>query len=136
MIDKFRCEIGGVVVDGNLVGVDTYEFGKQFPLKDSVAFSVHIGHSHVIEKFDEFYKKFIERESEEECAREELAGVYLELEKAGYPNLIQMLAGHYLLLSDVILKVLPSEFVGLMFGDLNSLREKKIHAADISGRQC
>ncbi|MDC8013740.1 hypothetical protein [Tahibacter soli] len=133
MIEAIRCEIDGVVVDSNLVGVDTYEFGRRIPLEYAMTFSVDISRSCVNEKFGDFYKKFIEKESEDEGFNEELSGVYLDLVNAGYPSLEKMFVEHSLLLADVIYRVLPGEFMGFIFGSSNSLYEKKYMLQTLSG---
>lgn len=110
-----HCEIGNMVVDCLTVAVDFHSFGKALSPQYAIAYRFTVDFIDAIESFSNFYRIFIEREAEDEGFEEDLEGDYLRLQQTGYLPFEQMLKEQPDLLASVLLKILPSEFMGYLF---------------------
>lgn len=110
-----HCEIGRMVVDSSAVTVDFHSFGKAPSTRNATAYRLTIDFDDAIESFADFYQSFVEREAEDEGFEESLEGDYLRLQETGYLPFERMLNEQPELLASVLLKLLPSEFMGYLF---------------------
>lgn len=110
-----HCEIGEMAVDCSTVAVDFHSFGKALPPQYATTYRLTVDYADAIESFSEFYRSFVEREAEDEGFEEDLEGDYLHLRETGYLPFECMLTEKPDLLSSVLLKLLPSEFMGYLF---------------------
>jgi hypothetical protein len=110
-----HCEIGNNAVDCSTVTVDSHSFGKTLAQQHAIPYRLTIDFTEVAKNFSSFYQSFVEREAEDEGFEESLEGDYLRLREAGYLPFERMLVEQPELLSRVLLKLLPSEFMGYLF---------------------
>lgn len=80
--------------------------------------------SDAIIHFSKYYQDFIDRESEDEGFYEELEGDYKYLHDTGYISFEKMLKNQSELLSRVLLKILPSEFMGYLFNKKTEINQE------------
>ncbi len=118
-----HCEIGGMVVDCSAVTVDFHSFGKALSPQYATEYRLTVDFVDAIESFSDFYRGFLEREAEDEGFEEGLEGDYLRLQETGYLPFERMLNEQPELLASVLLKLLPSEFMGYLFRHHDSSRE-------------
>jgi len=109
------CEIDNVVVDCSTLSVDFHSFGKELPQKYALPYCLTVEFADAVERFSDFYQSFLEREAEDEGFEDIVEGDYLFLRETGYLPFDQMLVMQPDLLGRVILKLLPSEFMGYLF---------------------
>ncbi|WP_032857629.1 hypothetical protein [Acinetobacter dispersus] len=98
-----------------MIGVDTHSFGRVVNESHAIAYEVMFSFSDVIINFSKFYQEFIDNESQDEGFVEDLKGWSLILQQTGYLNLQEILIKAPKFLADLLLKVLPVEFMGYMF---------------------
>lgn len=110
-----HCEVGKKVVDCSTVAVDFHSFGKALAPQYAKPYRLTLDFADVVESFASYYQSFLEREAEDEGFEEALDGDYLKLRETGYLALEQMLKEQPELLARVLLKLLPSEFMGYLF---------------------
>lgn len=110
-----HCEIGKNMVDCSNVIVDFHSFGKALLPQYATPYRLTIEFADAVERFSDFYQSFVERESEDEGFEESLEGDYLHLRETGYLPFERMLTEQPELLARVLLKLLPSEFMGYLF---------------------
>jgi hypothetical protein len=110
-----RCEINNIIVECSDVMVDSHSFGKALSPQHAESFHLEVDFADASLCFSDYYRNFIEREAEDEGFEENLDGDYLQLRETGYLSFEQMLMQQPELLSRVLLKLLPTEFMGYLF---------------------
>lgn len=113
------CQIGGITVDCVDVTVDAHSFGKPISHEYARPYLFELEAADASACFSSYYLDFIERESEDEGFEEPLDGLYLQIRETGCLSFERMLTDHPRLLSDVLLKLLPVEFMGYLFAAEN-----------------
>ena len=121
------CEINKHPIDCSKITVDHHSFGKSLPSEEVNFYFLKIEFSDAIIHFSKYYQDFIDRESEDEGFYEELEGDYKYLHDTGYISFEKMLKNQSELLSRVLLKILPSEFMGYLFNKKQKLIKKFIY---------
>jgi hypothetical protein len=104
----------------NALVVDEFSLGR-VGADDKIAgsFVIEVDNETVLETFNDYYKDFAQREDDPndlEDANESFAS----LRTTGYCELKDMIERYPGILSDVLLSIIPGEFVGYLFADLKS----------------
>ena len=94
------------------------------PSEEVNFYFLKIEFSDAIIHFSKYYQDFIDRESEDEGFYEELEGDYKYLHDTGYISFEKMLKNQSELLSRVLLKILPSEFMGYLFNKKTEINQE------------
>ncbi|WP_202758734.1 hypothetical protein [Delftia acidovorans] len=118
------CEINKQPIDCSKITVDHHSFGKFLPPEEVNICFLKIDFSDAITNFSKYYQDFIDRESEDEEFYEELEGDYKYLHDTGYISFEKMLTNQSELLSRVLLKILPSEFMGYLFSKKTEINQE------------
>lgn len=118
------CEINKHPIDCSKITVDHHSFGKSLPSEEVNFYFLKIEFSDAIIHFSKYYQDFIDRESEDEGFYEELEGDYKYLHDTGYISFEKMLKNQSELLSRVLLKILPSEFMGYLFNKKTEINQE------------
>ncbi|MET1257447.1 hypothetical protein [Aliikangiella maris] len=108
------------------VKVNEMGFGKPISEDESISFALSIGFENILEKFSEYFNDFIEREAEDPEPDEYLDGVYLELKRAGFPDLENIIDSHLDLFCRLVSEELRSEFLGYVLGTANRAEDKSL----------
>lgn len=118
------CEINENPIDCSKITVDHHSFGKSLSSEEVNSYFLKIEFSDAIIHFSKNYQDFIERESEDEGFYEEIEGDYKYLHDVGYISFEEMLTNQPTLLSRVLLKILPSEFMGYLFSQRTEINQE------------
>lgn len=118
------CEINKQPIDFSKITVDHHSFGKSLPPEEVNFYFLKIDFSDAITNFSKNYQDFIDRESEDEGFYEELEGDYKYLHDTGYISFEKMLTNQPELISRVLLKILPSEFMGYLFNKKTEINQE------------
>ncbi len=119
-----RCQIDGGAVECSLAGVDAHLFGRALTPGDAIPYVLEVSSDEVLATFKDYYQGFIEGEAEDGL-QEEPRGDSLRLRETGYLSLERMIGEQPALLSNVLLRELPAEFMGSLFVRRGSLDGKK-----------
>jgi hypothetical protein len=119
------CTIDHSLIACDSVGVNLHSFGRPLSSSWAIPYRIAVSFDEVIELFDSYYQDFVDRESEDLGFEEVLTGNYLLLKQTGYLSLEAMILSKSDLLRNVLFELLPSEFMGFMFGSAGAVGSKK-----------
>jgi hypothetical protein len=116
-----RCTIDAVEVEMLSVTVDPFMFGKISEQGALMDFVLELPSQKLVMLFSNYYADFIKPEKEDDDVAETYEGVWEKLRSTGYCALDKMVDSFPDILSQMLLEILPTEFMGYLF--LESAKE-------------
>ena len=110
-----RCTIDAVEVEILSVTVDPFMFGKTSGQDAVMDFVLELPSQKLVMLFSNYYADFIKTEKEDDDVAETYEGVWEKLRSTGYCALDKMVDSFPDILSQMLLEILPTEFMGYLF---------------------
>jgi hypothetical protein len=121
-----QCIFDGQPVNWGLVGIDQMSFGSDKWGVASISYHLVLDRDYVISEFEEYYRDFLDRESDADPDEDPMSEETLELHALGYPSLSTLYDVHPELFCRLIMKLLANPFMGYMFNTVGPYDHKYI----------